>query len=163
MSRIIFYDFINHAPLAKLLGHLSNVTFGAAGLAIKASSSADAKTANAVAQSINGKINALAAIATIDLSDLCSDEDALADGEGILICLFSDASDTVSAVISDPTTSYSSIAVPAFDETDKAPFGVMKVVNNSGSAFTLGTTALDTTDVTVTYTDVSHLIPGDTF
>ena len=160
MALSALYEFLPDVQKVKALEHISNQTLGSVGLAIKAAESADAKTANAVAQCISGVINSLAAIATIDLSALSGT--SIPDGSGLLIVLFANASDTVSAIESDVTTDTAAIAVPDYAPAGLAPFGAIKIVNGSGSAFTVGTTALDTSDVTVTYYNLSWIAPGMT-
>jgi len=52
------------------------------------------------------------------------------------------------------------IFIPDYDPDMELPYGYIKITNESGSTFTLGTTSLSTTGVTVTIHSTTGLLPG---
>lgn len=150
------------AYLRNLLG---NMCFTRGVLAIDANTN-DVQTTAACVYSVKGILYSLAAIAAIDLSGLGGlPTTALADGKTQIFGLeaSTDAS-TVTVVYGDQVTTAditsgdAEVSWPRASTTNHTIFGAVKVVNATGSAFTFGTTGLDTSGITDTYLNVS--LPG---
>ena len=124
---------------------LLNVVLSDGGLAID-SSAENIKTAATLTYTINGVFTTKTA-ASIDLSTMTCGGEVIADGEtAYLVCLV-DADGSFDVVLVESGESYS---VPA----GYACFGKVKVVNASGSDFTVGTTELSASGITDTYYDL---------
>jgi hypothetical protein len=158
MSYATFLKFTNDVKKAKAFEMLRNKALNSGVLAIKATANADAKTTAAIAFTLAGVLYSLAAQATLDLSALVTK--VIAAGESAAIFLFTNASGTVTAVAVDPDADGKYVC-PDFDTDAKVCFGAIKLVNGTASDFTVGTTALDTTDITSTYYNLSGFYPGD--
>ena len=154
----IFDQFTNNAKASTLLELMRNKCESACGLAIKAAGNADAKTASAIAFCIGGKFYSLAAQATLDLSALCPGTIATGTSAGVFFFVNAAGTVTASLVSAD---SAGAIACPDFGLT-KVCFGSIKIANASGSTFTVGTTALDVSNVTTSYSDHNVMMPGQT-
>lgn len=154
----VFDAFTNSAKLSELCERLRNGCKTIGSLAIKTSSDPDAKTTAAVVFEIAGKLYSLGAQGTLDLSALCAG--TIANGATKGVFLFVNAAGTVTGQLVAADSS-GNIACPDH-ATSLVCFGSIKIANASGSAFTVGTTALDTSNVTVTYKNHGCLLPGDT-
>lgn len=151
-----FDAFTNNSKTSELFERLRNWALNSGILAIKTTADPDAKTTAIIVTSIGGKIGAIAAAATLDLSALCAGTIAAGASKGVF--LFADGAGTVSAVLVAPNAD-GAIVCPEHPIT-KICFGSIKIVNGTASTFTVGTTALDTASVTVTYTNHSCILPG---
>lgn len=154
----IFDRYTSNAKQSTLLELMRNKCESAGGLAIKAGGNADAKTASTIAFCIGGKFYSLAAQATLDLSALAPG--TIATGKSAGVFFFVTAAGTVSATLVAEDAN-GAIACPDFGAT-KVCFGSVKIANASGSTFTVGTTALDISKVTTTYSDYNLILPGQT-
>jgi hypothetical protein len=160
--------FLNHEDLYTGFKYARNHVFSVNGLAIKAGSSADAKTAANTVVMFDTAQKTLAAQTTLDLSTAEGTLAIPAGQTGYVYCwLDSDgATVTFTSIVNDAHVPYV-IGWDADGDADKwftagstACIGVIKIVNATASAFTVGTTALDTTNITATYLTPSFLIPG---
>lgn len=139
---------------------LYNVPLQSAALAIKASSNADAK-AGAFLYRVAADVKYTAATATIDLS-ASSGTLALADGKVACVAIDIDASGTVTQTVGTHVTSANiNDAKQPRLAADKARVGYIYLKNATGSAFTIGTTALDTASMTVEYVNVFNPALGN--
>ena len=156
-------------------------------LAIKTGGSADAKTTTAIGYSLadTGVIYTKAAMATVDLSGLTavhsnnpdktinndstngdvlvrqgSNGLVIATANQVYIILTLDASGNVRGYADEIVANTATAKRPELDLTSEAAFGEILISNASGSNFTVGTTALDASNVTVTFTNLSF-IPSD--
>lgn len=156
-------------------------------LAIKTGGSADAKTTTAIGYSLadTGVIYTKAAMATVDLSGLTavhsnnpdktinndstngdvlvrqgSNGLVIATANQVYIILTLDASGNVRGYAGEIVANTATAKRPELDLTSEAAFGEILISNASGSNFTVGTTALDASNVTVTFTNLSF-IPSD--
>lgn len=128
-------------------------TINAAGLAIKAGSSAVAKTVNTVYFALNGSF--LSATA----GDVALTGITVAAGykQVVAVLLDSTGAKSVAAVGSAVATSANvGTAWFGYSVPNKAVAGFLIISNGSASAFTGGTTALDASDITVQYVDVAN-------
>jgi hypothetical protein len=160
-------DDINPAQEA-LLHLLANRSLTSGGLAMHASNKENVKTANAVTYIINGIFYSKSAQTEIDISGLTFlDKDGNADtvsaqaiGYDRIYLLALDASGNVrvsqGADVATGKTAHWPPCPPQL-----TPFGAVKVANGSSAAFTFGTTTLDTSGLTVTYTNLS-VVPAAT-
>lgn len=133
-----------------------NRAFNAAGLAIKAWSSALAKTVNTLNYQIDSVLYSKAAS---DLAALTGYD--VADGYTKVLSVFLDTSGTFTylssaAIANTATINVRNDIVVEPDQKTKALIGFIKIKNASGSTFTGGTTALDASNVTVTYIDIYY-------
>lgn len=141
-----------------------NVAKSAAGLQIKAGSSAVAKTVNTVVASINGAWTSVASgdVAITNYSYINSQgvvttaANTIATGYTATLTVYSNGS--AFAVGKWNTVANATRAVDAdFDRTlcakGYAIIGYITIKNATGSTFTGGTTALDDSNVTTTYVD----------
>jgi len=128
----------------------NNVALDSAVLAIKAGSNADAKS-NAFLYRIGGEVYKSAALATIDLS-ASSGTLALADDNVACIAVDINAAGTVSTTVGThvASTDIADAKQPLL-AADKARIGYIFVLNETASAFTIGTTVLDVANSTVMY------------
>ena len=156
-------------------------------LALKTGGSADAKTTTAIGYSLadTGVIYTKAAMATVDLSGLTAvhsnnpnvtkNDDStngdvlvrqgsnglvIATANQVYIILTLDASGNVRGYAGEIVGTSATAKRPELDLSAEAAFGEIHISNASGSNFTVGTTALDTSNVTVTYANLSF-IPAD--
>jgi hypothetical protein len=158
------FSDIDHAQLRILLG---NRAYGKGILAVHGTNVENVKTTAAVPFSINGIMYSLAATAEFDLSALAVLDEktgaattltaqATAYSRAYLLALNSSGTAHIiqgtAVLTADVTAGTKSVVCPACPPT-LAPFAAIKVVNASGSAFTLGTTLLSA--VTATYFDVA--------
>lgn len=148
---------VNHKDLLYLLG-----TFcaGKAGFSIDTATN-DVETDNAFDYCIGGIWYTNAIDAAIDISaEISSLPAALASGYECVYMFEIDASGnyTVSAgdpvLVSDITAGTKTADWPQPSSTSVCPFGAVRVRNETGSAFTLGTTGLDTSGITDTFYDI---------
>jgi len=146
-----------------------NMCFGDAGLAIHGVNTENVLTANAVEMSVNGVWNTLAAQAEVDISGLTfynGDGDVLTAAPVVQTAyeakfvLARNSADTIICCCGFE------IATADTEEPDwpvvpdgYTPFGGIKVVNATGSDFTIGTTGLDTANITDTYYDLCNIPP----
>lgn len=152
---------IEHAALKTLLGTRSH---SKGGLAKHGSNHENVLTTAAVDYSIDGVMYQLAITAEMDLSALTVlDQDtgatltavtAQATGYDRAYLLALTSGGSVRIIQGTAVAHGATVPCPACPPT-LAPFGVIKVANATGSNFTLGTTALNTGSLTVTYSDVS--------
>lgn len=144
-----------------------NRCYGYAGLADHGSH-VDVLTANAVSYSINGVMYTLAAQTAIDLSaagyitedGVATTLAALADGYTAVYLLVVNAAGTIKVIQSDAVANGGDIYCPRMPESLYAPIGYFKVVNTSGSAYTVGTTDKSGTGVTDTYASLATIPVG---
>ncbi len=151
---------VQHNTLRQLLG-----TFcaGKVGFSVDANAN-DVQTTAAASYFIGGVGYTLAIDAAIDISAEISDlPDALATGYTQVFIFEVDASGnyTVSAgeqvLTADITAGTKSADVPAPSSASVCPFGMLKVVNASGSNFVLGTTSTAASGVTSTFKDICRV------
>lgn len=151
---------LNHADQRYLQG-----TFcaGKAGFGIDATP-ADVQTATAFDYCIGGIWYTNAIDAAIDISaEISSLPAALADDYEQIFVFEIDASGnyTVSAgdaaAVADITAGTDSATWPLPSSNSVCPFAAVRVRNESGSSFTLGTTSLATSGVTDTYYDLCRI------
>ena len=139
----------------------NNCSVNAAGLAIKTGSSADALTANLVSYFIGQTKYTLAAQATVDTSAATGGGGlTLADDSGCAIIVRVNAAGTVSLQIGahSGTAVWNDIAIPEIDFSTYAVVGIIYILNETASDFTIGTTALDVAGSTVVYQDTFNAV-----
>lgn len=148
--------------MATALTHLLNRTFTTGGLVIKAGASAIAKTATAVAFSLNGKSLSFPAG---DVALTSAAASTILAGYARNFFLFLDASAAVT-IVPSASVLIANVAtinvMPDYDCNALVPFGVIKWANGSASTLTPATGALDTTDAVATYVNLSAPIVGQT-
>ena len=148
-------DALNHENLRNLLG---NFCASRVAVAIHGTNTENILTTVAAVFAIDGIFYTLAAQTEIDLSAITvsSGVGTVADGytKIFLIQLNSAGTITVNAgdavLTADITAGTKDAAFPE-PEDDKVAIAAVKVANATGSAFTLGTTDLDTVGITDTY------------
>ena len=148
------------AYLRNLLG---NMCFTSGVLAIDGTNTENVQTTVAVLYSVKGIIYSLAPIAEIDVSGLGGlPTTALADGYTQIFGFEASTDASVVTVVfgdqvltSAITAGTAEVSWPRASTTDHTIFGAVKVVNASGSDWTLGTTDLDAASITDTYYNVS--------
>ncbi len=145
-----------------LLHLLGNRAFTAAGLAIHGVNTENVLTANITTYVINGIFYAKAATAEVDISAA-----TFLNEEGDTVAIATIADDTKAYLLFVLDTSgnirvvqgaaVGLTATPVWPKVPEnyAAMGAVLVQNETGSAFTPGTTALDTANVTDTYYDLS--------
>jgi len=157
-------DYIDHIKNAT-----QNMVAGPCDFAIDANTN-DVETATAFYFCIGGIWYTKAIDAAIDISAECAQfaTDALSsitladDYEAVYI--FTIAADgTLDYVRSTPLALDSGTyhEVPDFDRDTVVCFAAVKVLNETGSVFTFGTTGLDTSGITDTYYNLQNPFPGD--
>lgn len=151
-----FDKFTNNALHSELCERLRNGAQNSGILALKTTADPDAKTTAIVVLSIGGKIGAIAATATIDLSALCAG--AIAAGKSAGVFLFADVAGAITGKLVQADAD-GAILCPDH-AISLVCFGSIKIVNGTASVFTVGTTALDTASVTTTYTNHSTIFAG---
>lgn len=152
------YKLYDHECDALAISHLScNGALTAGGLAIKTASSADMKTANTITYKVANVLYSKTAVATIDLSALCPG--TIADDHQAIVAVFVDAAGNVTATLTTPVGLTDTPCLPDFDTT-KVCVGCCVIKNETGSTFTVGTTALDASGVTTSYKDLAGAFPG---
>uniref|UniRef100_I2Q1E1 Uncharacterized protein n=1 Tax=Desulfovibrio sp. U5L TaxID=596152 RepID=I2Q1E1_9BACT len=148
---------IDGFPMSEQVGVLQYLRSGAAsapGLAIKAAGNADAKT-DAFSFRLGGKVYSKAALATLSLAGL----GVVAAGGKKTAFLAIDATGTVTLVAVAPDgDGVTTVPEPT---AGTCLFGAVTVANGSAAAFTAGTTLLDAAGLTVTYTGLSGIVPGE--
>lgn len=129
-----------------------NRVLSSAGMAIKTGSDPDAKFANTITFAIGGKFAAPKTTGNLDLSALLSGKTlTIADDYQNTVAFFINAGGTITADIATSVAITEDMpAIPDFDD-DVVCFGAITIKNESGSTFTVGTTALDKSGVTSTY------------
>lgn len=128
-----------------------------AGLAIHGVNTENVLTANAFDFSIAGVAYQLAAQAEIDISGLSFTPTELATAKQRIYLIHVASGGTIDILEGEDHASDAQIpATPA----GKVALGYIKVVNASGSGFTIGTTALDTAGITDTYVDLAGNAAG---
>lgn len=132
-------DYVYNQPLSAPL------------LALKTGSSPDAKTTNAFKYKINSYIYSTTAIATIDLPSTFTIETGYQ--QGITVCI--DDAGALSFSEGATLANTEVYRMTDFDHTDidVCIIGFILVKNATGSQFVGNTTALDTSNLTVTYID----------
>lgn len=126
-------------------------------LAIKTGGSADALTARAIMyRKTNGDLASLAAQATVDLSTASWDL-SLADTHENVVYVTVNDSGTVWLYAGTSAATWATVVEPTIDN-DLTVVWRIWISNASGSAFTIGTTALDTASVTVLYEDCIKVV-----
>ena len=135
--------------------HGQNMPLNAAGLAIKTSSSAIVKTTNTINYVIDGKLYSKAAA---DLTALTGYN--VSDTYTAVLAVMLDSAGTASYVKSPELANASTFTTDMFitPNNGKSLIGWIIIKNASGAAFTGGTTALDASNVTVTYFDVYDIL-----
>ena len=134
----------------------SNVSIVAAGLDLKGGATADAETNNAIMYKVAGDLYSAAATATIDLSGATLPSGGslvIADGSKNIVTVTVDTSGTYTAYVGTSATTLASIVPYEDDYNGEAVVGYIVIENETGSDFTIGTTGLDTANVTDTYLD----------
>ena len=162
--------------------------YGKCNLAIKTGGSTDAKTTGTTTHyslAITGGIYNLAATATVDLSALTApstsnpnvtkNDDStngdvlvrqgsnglvIATANQVYIILTVDASGNIRGYAGEIVGTSATAKRPELDLESEAAFGQIHISNASGSDFTVGGTALDASNVTTTFTDLSF-VPAD--
>jgi len=145
-------DFFNYAPMKELAGFLSSYNMASQTVALDANAN-DIQSSGGGACMINGVfIPALAADAALDIS-----ADNVGDATGVSIAddydqyflILADADGTLSVWKAGDAaaTGEAVLSIPDFDTETYCAVAIMKVVNDSGDALVIGTTAL-TGDVT---------------
>lgn len=151
-------------PVLQLLG---NRSYSKGILAVDGANAENVQTTNAVEYSINGIMYSKAAVAEIDLSGLTAiDENGvtvtdltLAAGYTKAYLLVLNAGGDIRIVPGLPVAN-GGTCVPPSCPADHAPFGAVKVVNASSSAFTFGTTDTDAASITSTFYDLAVVPPS---
>lgn len=149
----MFRGFASMAETA-VLEFLRAGAVSAPGLAIKAAGNADASS-GAFSYRMGGRVYSKAAIATLSLAALGT----VASGAKKTAFLSINAAGTVAITVVS-ADSYGLTAVPE-PAADTCFWGAITVANGSASAFVAGTTALDAAGLTVTYTGLSGVVPGE--
>ncbi len=146
---------IGHVNTRHLMG---NKALSSGTLAIHGTNAENVKTSATITFTIKGIFYSKSAAAEIDLSTLSGlPTTALADGKTQIFGLELNSSGTVSVVYgeqvdtADIAAGDAEVNWPVASDDDHTIFGAIKVVNASGSDFTLGATALSATGVTDTY------------
>jgi len=151
---------VGHAAMRYLLG-----TFcaGKVGFSIDANAN-DVQTTTAAVYCVDGGWYTLGIDAAIDISAEIADLPSnLLTGYTQVFLFEVDGAGayTVSAgdqvLTADITAGTKSANVPDPSSSTVCPFGMLKVVNATGSDFVLGTTALDTANITDTFTDICRV------
>jgi len=148
-------DGFPRADQVVVLGYLRSGAMTAPGLGIKAAGSADALAA-AFSYAINGKLGSKAAQATLSLAGLGT----VAAGATKTAFLTITTNGTVS-VVGVTADGDGETEIPEPDD-GACLWGAVTVANASTSEFVAGTTALDATNITVTYASLFGAVPGDT-
>lgn len=138
--------------------NISNIATNSAGLAIKTSSSALAKTANAILCKIDG--NLVASIAAGDLPALTGINIATAYTNAITVSVNASGTFALTAGTAQLTSGLTSGTIFPMSALAQVPagqalVGYIVIKNATGSTFTGGTTALDASNLTVTYINAS--------
>lgn len=142
------------ALLDKLQRRQCNLVFNTAGLAIKAGSSALAKSVNTITYVIDGVIAQKAAADMAALSGT-----TVADGSKNVYVFTVDVSGTLKTYAGTQATTLAGIVWPTVADGE-AVIGFL-IVATSGATFIPGTTALDAGTVTATYVNTPFsFIPG---
>ncbi len=159
-------DSIGDTALRRTIGGLC---IGNAGLAIHGTNVENVLTATAVVLTHNGVCNAFAAQTEIDLSAKTAYDEkgvalsaipTLAAGYTRKYVLAANSSDAIIILCGKPMlTAQGDDADWPVLPAGYCPFGGIKVVNGTASAFTLGTTALNTASLTVTYSSLLTIPP----
>lgn len=152
------YADIDHASLRHVI---ANHAYSKGVLAIDAATQ-DIQTSAAVDYSINGVMYQLAIQAAIDVSAAAVMDEtgtattmtAQADLTDRIYLLVLNASATIKVIQGAAVPTGETCYCPTVPENYCA-FGAVKVKNATGSAFTFGTTGLDTAGITDTYYDLA--------
>lgn len=131
--------------LIKFQKFATNQIYNTGGLAIKAGSSALAKTVNTVLASHAGVYSTKAAADMAALSGA-----VVPTGSTNIYAFVLDSAGTLTTVAGTAATTLAGVVAPVISD-DKAIIGFITVANATGSDFTPGTTALDVGSLTVTY------------
>lgn len=154
MSRIgsAFVDKMQSNALTKVLsgvyGALNSVSFTSGGLAIHGAGSALVKTANTVIFSANGVLGSLAA------ADMPALSGSIPNGSTNIAVFEVDSTGMTHTTMGTAATTLAGVVWPKTPDAN-ALIGFVIIANASGSAFTCGTTALDTGSVTTTYVNLN--------
>lgn len=124
---------------------LRNYVANSAGLAIKAGSSALAKSVNTIYYWLNGVLYTKAAADMAALTGI-----NIANGSKNVVAFCIDSAGTLTAVAGTAATTLAGIVPPTIPN-NVAVIGWILIDNGTGSTFTGGTTALDAASLTVTY------------
>jgi hypothetical protein len=151
---------LDHADARLLMG---NRAYSKAGLADHATAHEDVLTTAAAVYSIGGVMYSKAAVAQIDLSALAVLDEtgtakplvAQAAGATRIYLLALDSAGAIAIIQATGLTASSSGNQCPGCPPNYAPFGAIKIANNTASAFTLGTTSKTTANITATYYDLS--------
>lgn len=139
----------------KLQRRACNMVFNSAGLAIKAGTSALAKSVNTITVIIDDVIVQKAAA---DMAALGGS--VVADGSKNVYVFCVDAAGTLTTLNGTPAATLAAITWPTVPD-GVAVVGFLIVANGTGSNFTPGTTALDTASLTTTYVNTPFaFFPG---
>ena len=153
---------VDHAEGRLLLG---NRCYGKGGLAKHGTTHENVLTGAGVPYSINGVMYSKAATAELDLSALTMlagtglpllAAPAQPAGTACVYLLLLDASGTVKVLPGLPAPASGPCPCPGL-LPDHAPLGAIKVVNGTVNPFVIGTTALNTASLTVTYVDLASV------
>ncbi|MBF0177230.1 MAG: hypothetical protein HQL63_10360 [Magnetococcales bacterium] len=134
--------------------------FSKVGLAIHGTNRENVLTASAANFTIDSQFYTLAAQAEIDISAISGyTPTVLATGKSrwYLFCL---STASALSVVEGSVVTSSADAVMPDPGTTVCPFCAILVANATGSNFTLGTTALNTANITATYVDLSRPLSG---
>lgn len=153
--------FFNQEVHEDFASQLLNCAFTSGGLAVKAATDPDIKTASAVVYAINGVLYSHAA-GNIDLSAFTTEK--LAAGKACLLAICLDADDEMTIVQGDAVTIPASgeemvFSIPEYGD-GVCCIGAVVIENAGSSDFTIGTTNLDATGVTDTYFNFHKVFPG---
>lgn len=144
---------INHRPIRT---NLSCYCRKPATLTLEAGDKNDVETQGVTVDTvIDGQFYSASALADENATIFRSEDDSTSQAAGTT-CYYVFTIDT-----SDNVRVYKQAdgvaAYPAIPESGEAPFAVLKVVNASASAWTLGTDDYDAASVTSTFTDVRNV------
>ncbi len=154
----------NYADLdhSSIRSAVANHTYSKPGLAIHGTNTENALTASAIIASIAGVMYTKAAVTEIDLSALAVIDEtgatatlaAQATAKDRIYLLVMNASAALKIVQGTPVATAAVCPCPRCPDGYVA-VGAIKVVNATGSNFTLGTTDLDASNVTATFYDLA--------
>ncbi|MBF0137403.1 MAG: hypothetical protein H7833_16155 [Magnetococcus sp. DMHC-1] len=157
-------DYTRHADLQTLLGvfltDMQTRCLKKAGLAIHGTNRENVLTANAVDFIIDNQFYTLAAQTEIDISAISGytpTTQATGKSRWYLFCL---STASALSVVEGSVAASAEAALMPDPGTTVCPFCAIRVVNATGSNFTLGTTALNTANITATYVDLARPLSG---
>jgi len=152
-----FYKLVPNAPQKTLFDIMRNRCHGPATLAIHGTTKTNITTV-AFNFEIGGRMLSKAAVT----AGTAVAGGTIAAGRAALLAMLINASGTFSFQLGDSVAAadVALTELPEFANT-LCCVGAVKIVNGTASVFTLGTTALDATDVTTTYYNFGNVLPGE--